>query len=108
MKIFLTPFILIGLLACTGHRHNPESAPVYDALQISPAQTTIKVNGTQQFQVIGLAPQPAGSYNWTADHGSITAQALYTAPSSPGLDRVIATSNTTSSEIYIASITVTP
>lgn len=108
MRISLAPFVLIGLLACTGHGQTPEPGQMYDALQISPLQATIKTNGTQQFQIIGLAPLPVGSYTWACDHGSITAQALYTAPSSPGSDRVIATSKTSGSDIYVASITVIP
>ncbi|WP_420798845.1 Ig-like domain-containing protein [Geothrix limicola] len=108
MRIPLIPVLLLGLLACTGHRGNSASAPVYDALQISPSQTTVKVSSTQQFQIIGLAPQPVENYNWTTDQGTITPQGLYTAPSSPGSARVTATSKTTSSEIHIASITVAP
>ncbi|WP_306591538.1 hypothetical protein [Geothrix sp. 21YS21S-4] len=107
MKI-LIPFILIGLFACTDHRRSPESAQVYDALQISPLQPTIKTATTQQFQVIGFAPLPVGDYNWTSDHGSITPQGVYTAPPSPGSDRVIATSKTRSSDVYVAVITVAP
>ncbi len=98
----LASLLLFGI-ACSA----PKAAPGRrDALHIDPPSATLQVNRVQAFKIIGLAPLPGTLFTWRADRGSVTAQGVYTAPSTPGSDRVRATYTTSTQETFTATIKV--
>ena len=70
------------------------TAPVLTQLTVSPANTTVLTGGTQQFSVSGQLSDGSSTtpqVTYSATGGTITAGGLYTAGSTTGTFRVIAT-----------------
>ena len=69
-------------------------APTLVAVELTPASVSLLTNASQQFSVVGRMSDGSTSgvtVNWTATGGTIGAGGLYTAGSTPGTFRVIAT-----------------
>ena len=69
-------------------------APTLSAVEISPASVSLETSESQQFSAIGRMSDGSSSgvsVSWTASGGTITSGGLYTAGTSAGTFRVIAT-----------------
>jgi len=101
VKPLLASLLLLGI-ACAAPQHPGRR----DALHIDPPSATLRVNEVLTFKVIGLAPLSGKRFTWSADRGSVSPEGVYTAPSTPGPDRVRAKYTASTQETFTAAITV--
>ena len=78
-------------------------------ITVTPPSDTVSAGRQRQFTATasGLIHSGNGAVNWSATGGSITAEGLYTAPSSPGTYEVEATSAVNPARSSTATVTVT-
>ncbi len=79
----------------------PDPDPPPGNLTITPANVTLGLGGTQQFQIT-----PAGSYVWSASAGTVTSTGMYTAPQANGSYTVSANVPGDPTKYAIAKVTV--
>ena len=83
-----------GTLADTSSITITPAAPTLTAVEVTPASATLNAGATQQFTAVGRMSDgstSAVSVTWTETGGTITSGGLYTAGSTAGTFRVIAT-----------------
>ncbi len=127
MKRLLLSFLLLGVslfVGCGGSSGsgstNPPPAVTLQAIQVTPANPSITVGGTQQFVATGTYSDGSmqnitSSVSWSASVGAtITAGGLATAGATPGTSTIMATSGSISGTTTLTitnslvSIAVTP
>ncbi|HKV75109.1 MAG TPA: hypothetical protein VJN95_11360 [Gemmatimonadales bacterium] len=92
-RIRSTLWALSFLAACSGNAA-PRSEPVLDGVVLHPSSATIAAGLTQQFSVTGVwsdGSTTAPAVTYSATGGTISSGGLYTAASTTGSFRVIAT-----------------
>jgi hypothetical protein len=105
MRRLLGVGAVLVLISCGRESGDPAPPALEHALEVRPAAATLAPGGTQQF---ALTPASA-SVAWTVQEpsgGAVTATGLYTAPSTPGVFHVVATSLSATGVSASATVTV--